>query len=187
MSIIKIKDISKSYGKHQIFNGFNAEFEDNQITAIVGKSGSGKTTLLNIIGLLEPFDSGELILFNEKNIKVNSRTARKMLRYKIGYLFQSYALIEEKTVEYNLKIVGKEANRVSIQEALAKVGLSGYEKKRILECSGGEQQRVAIARLLLKKCELILADEPTGSLDKSNRNIVIELLRMLQKEGKVNF
>ena len=103
-----------------------------------------------------------------------------MLREKIGYLFQNFALVENETVEYNLKLALdniKADKKEKIKEVLKEVQLEGYENKKIYKCSGGEQQRVAIARLLLKQCDLILADEPTGSLDESNREIIIKLLK----------
>ncbi|WP_353739353.1 ATP-binding cassette domain-containing protein [Thomasclavelia cocleata] len=153
----------------------------------MGVSGSGKSTLLNIIGLLDKADSGDVILFGEKNIKPFSRKAEKMLREKIGYLFQNFALVENETVEYNLKLALdniKADKKEKIKEVLKEVQLEGYENKKIYKCSGGEQQRVAIARLLLKQCDLILADEPTGSLDESNREIIIKLLKRMQDSGK---
>ena len=127
-------------------------------------------------------------IFGNKNVKPFSRIASKLLRFKIGYLFQNFALLEDKSVEYNL-MLGMENLKIrnkseKISNALKEVGLEGYEKKMIYKCSGGEQQRIAIARLLLKPCELILADEPTGSLDEENKKIIYTLLKMLQEKGK---
>ncbi len=185
--ICKAVKLNKSFGAHHVIQDFSWEFEQGKITCISGRSGAGKSTLLNLIGLLEKRDSGELILFDQ-NIKKNLRNTRKLLKYKIGYLFQDYALLEEKTVEENLKIAIEEHRiknkKEKIAEALKRVGLEKTEKKRISECSGGEQQRVAIARLLLKPCELVLADEPTGSLDQENKLMVFELLKEMTKEGK---
>ncbi len=179
--------MNKSYQDNIIFDKFNFEVEENTFNVVMGVSGSGKSTLLNIIGLLDKADSGDVILFGEKNIKPFSRKAEKMLREKIGYLFQNFALVENETVEYNLKLALdniKADKKEKIKEVLKEVQLEGYENKKIYKCSGGEQQRVAIARLLLKQCDLILADEPTGSLDESNREIIIKLLKRMQDSGK---
>lgn len=187
MKVIKIINMNKSYQDNIIFDKFNFEVEENTFNVVMGVSGSGKSTLLNIIGLLDKADSGDVILFGEKNIKPFSRKAEKMLREKIGYLFQNFALVENETVEYNLKLALdniKADKKEKIKEVLKEVQLEGYENKKIYKCSGGEQQRVAIARLLLKQCDLILADEPTGSLDESNREIIIKLLKRMQDSGK---
>ena len=186
--IVKIENMNKKFGDLDIFENFNLYVRENEFVAIIGKSGSGKSTLLNIIGLLENKSSGEAEIFGNKNVKPFSRIASKLLRFKIGYLFQNFALLEDKSVEYNL-MLGMENLKIrnkseKISNALKEVGLEGYEKKMIYKCSGGEQQRIAIARLLLKPCELILADEPTGSLDEENKKIIYTLLKMLQEKGK---
>jgi len=187
MKVIEINNLSKSYQDTVVFDNFNLEVGENTFNVVMGASGSGKSTLLNIIGLLDKSDSGDVSLFGEKNIKPFSRKAEKMLREKIGYLFQNFALVENETVEYNLKLAldNRKGNKKDqIKEVLKEVQLEGYENKKIYKCSGGEQQRVAIARLLLKQCDLILADEPTGSLDEKNREIVIKLLKRMQDNGK---
>lgn len=187
MKVIEIINMNKSYQDNIIFDKFNFEVEENTFNVVMGVSGSGKSTLLNIIGLLDKADSGDVILFGEKNIKPFSRKAEKMLREKIGYLFQNFALVENETVEYNLQLALdniKGDKKEKIKDVLKEVELEGYENKKIYKCSGGEQQRVAIARLLLKQCDLVLADEPTGSLDERNREIVIKLLKRMQSRGK---
>ncbi len=152
---------------------------------IVGASGSGKSTLLNIIGLLETVDKGRVSIDDLTDITPQSNKAISIIRYKFNYLFQNYALIDEETVEYNLKLAlrfTKGNKKELIRKALKKVGLDGYEKAKIYQLSGGEQQRVALARVILKPSKYILADEPTGSLDPDNRDIVIKTLRRLNKE-----
>ncbi len=187
-NVISIQGLEKNFGKKTVFYGFNLEIPEGSFTVISGASGSGKSTLLNIIGLLEKKGKGETVHFGQKNIKPFSTKATNLLKDKIGYLFQNYALVDNATVEYNLKLAmeghdtSKENNRV--KEVLEAVGLAGFEKKKVYQCSGGEQQRVAIARLMLKPCELILADEPTGSLDHENKMKVVDLLKGFQRAGK---
>ncbi|MGL5152956.1 MAG: putative bacteriocin export ABC transporter [Clostridium sp.] len=190
MSIIELRGITKSYGNKKVLDNFSINIEKGDFIGITGNSGSGKSTLLNIIGLLECFDSGDLIINGYKNIKVNSNTAMKVLRYELSYLFQNYALVDNETVLANLYLAmkyikkSKKEKLIMIKEALHSVGLDGYNDQHIYQLSGGEQQRVAIARLLLKPCKIILADEPTGSLDENNRNEILELLISLNKQGK---
>lgn len=186
--IVKVEHLYKSFKDMTIFEDFDMEVKKGTITIINGPSGCGKSTLLNMIGLLDQPDKGTITLFGETNVKPFSKRAEKLLRDKLGYLFQNFALVDDESVEYNLLLAlenSKHFNKKEeIKKALQKVGLQGYEKKKIYKCSGGEQQRVAIARLLLKPCELILADEPTGSLDHDNKLEVINLLKTLQKMGK---
>lgn len=185
--IIELNNIVKSFNDRKILDHFNIKVDENEFVVIMGKSGSGKSTLLNIMGLLDQPDEGIVQIFNEKNVKPFSRKAEKLLREKIGYLFQNFALLDNETVEYNLMIAlenVKGNKKELIHKALKEVGLEDHEKKKIFECSGGEQQRIAIARLLLKPCELILADEPTGSLDSYNKKIVCDLLKQMQFRGK---
>ena len=187
-SILKISNLNKSYGDNHVLQDMNLTIERGDFVVLTGPSGSGKSTFLNIVGLLDKQDSGDVVYFGTKNPVPFSSSASKILRNKVGYLFQNFALIETKTVEQNLMIAlefskGKN-KKTQISDALDYVGLSGFEKKKISQCSGGEQQRIAVARLLLKPCELILCDEPTGSLDYENRQNIIKLLLKLQEDGK---
>lgn len=188
MSAIELKSVCKKYGKNVIFENFSFSIEKGELVSVMGDSGKGKSTLLNMIGLLESPDQGDIYINNEKIPKINSNKATQLQRNIIGYLFQNFALVDNMTVDKNLDIALKYAkakdNNLAKAEALTKVKLNGKSKSKIFELSGGEQQRVAIARLLLKPCEIILADEPTGSLDVHNRDMVINLLKDLQKQGK---
>ncbi len=188
MYAIKLEDIHKRYGKNVIFDDFNLSVKKGEMVAIVGDSGVGKSTLLNMIGLLERPDSGSLTICGEENPQINSKTTTLLQRNILGYLFQNYALVDNMTVNQNLDIAleyRKVKNRkLAKKQALEKVGLSGKLKNKVFELSGGEQQRIAIARLMLKPCEIILADEPTGSLDDNNRDIVIGLLKEFNEQGK---
>lgn len=185
---ISLKNITKEFPNKVVFNNFSLDIEPNKKILIMGSSGSGKTTLLNIIGLLETIDSGETIHFGYKNLKINTRAASRLLREKISYLFQNYALIDSDTV-YNNLIIALKYNRTKnkkelIEKALNQVGLSGFQKREIFTLSGGEQQRVALARLIIKPSEIILADEPTGNLDDKNAFEIIRILDYLNSLGK---
>ena len=189
MSIITLKNINKAYGEKRLFDNFNLAIEPGEFLAVMGPSGCGKSTLLNIVGLLEGFESGELIIDGDSNITPNSKQALKILRYKISYLFQNFALIEDESVEDNINLalkyinIRKSEKQSILKNALYFVGMENSEKKKIYELSGGEQQRISIARGIVKPCKIILADEPTGSLDTYNRDIVLKLLKINQ-EGK---
>lgn len=181
--IVEGKNIVKKFGERVLLNRFSFVIEDGEFVCFSGVSGSGKTTLLNIIGLLEPIDGGKLLINGSEY-----RTNRQKLNYyrsQVGFLFQNFALIENKTVEQNLELVSKK-NRsgCTIEESLEKVGLRDKLHQKVYTLSGGEQQRVALARLFLKKCDLILADEPTGSLDTENAKMVMRILLDLNRQGK---
>lgn len=188
--MIEIKNLTKRFGEKQIFKDFNYQIKDGVMLGIVGKSGCGKTTLLNMIGLLDNNFEG-VILYNNVNIskqKENKRLA--YIRNNINYLFQNYALIDDETVEKNLFLALEnekitKSNKIDrINKALEKVELQGYNNKKIYTLSGGEQQRVALARIILKKGNIVLADEPTGNLDAYNSAKVMHILKDLQKENK---
>lgn len=186
MSVINLENITKSYGHHMIFKDYNLSVEEGEFVAICGESGKGKTTLLNIMGMIEKADKGDLYLFDKKNPDIRKPSGRKLLRTEMTYVFQNYGLVEDKTVQYNLNIASHftDVTEKDIEEVLTKVGLDkNILKSKVYTLSGGEQQRVAIARVFLKKCKLLLADEPTGSLDAGNKEIVMKLFERLNKEG----
>lgn len=190
MEIINIKNLNKAYGKHQLFQNFNLTIQSGEFVLLKGKSGCGKSTLLNMIGLLEKMDQGEYTLFDQKNIQPNTKESKLLLRNKISFIFQNFALMDDDTVENNLLIaleytsLSKQEEQTKIDEVLKQVQLEGMSKQKIYTLSGGQQQRVALARCLLKPSELVLADEPTAALDQENKQIVLDLLCTLQKLGK---
>lgn len=190
MEIINIKNLTKKYKEHIILDAFDLRINEGEMIAITGRSGSGKTTLLNIIGLIEEYDEGDYYFYDHLNIKPNSKLATEMIRNHINYLFQNFALIDDDSILNNL-LIGLEFKNLSKSEklseihiALEKVGIDKDVKTKISALSGGEQQRVAIARTILKEGNLILADEPTGSLDEENKEIIMSLLKELNNEGK---
>lgn len=181
--MIEIKNLSKSFGDKVLFNDFNLTINKGEFVVFSGRSGCGKTTLLNMIGSLEKIDSGTIYV---NGVDISKRkNQQQYFSNKVGFLFQNFALIEDKTVFENLKLI-KKSNQsgTTIEEALERVQLADKKDSKVYTLSGGEQQRIALARLMIKKCDLILADEPTGSLDKENANEVMTILEDLNKEGK---
>ena len=177
---IDLLNVSKSFGSKKIFTDLNLKFESGKSYALIGGSGSGKSTLLNIIGRLEKIDSGNVLVDKQDIWKIKERT---FFKNTVGYVFQNYSLIENKTVYDNLKLITKD--KKTITDVLEKVGLSSdYLHQKIYELSGGQAQRVAIARMLMKPRKIILADEPTGALDGEIGKEIIRLLLNERDEEK---
>lgn len=185
---IILKDIRKNYGSRRILDGVSMEISQGDFICIFGKSGGGKSTLLNIMGTLETYDGGTVRCFSIDEPIRNSRKGEELRRHKIAYLFQNFALVDRMTVRENMLLASKYATvknkKKAIEEALAKVGMAEKMNARVFELSGGEQQRVALARNLIKPFEILLADEPTGSLDRENKELVMRNLLALNNEGK---
>lgn len=195
MEIIKLSQLYKSYKKDNkkidILKNANYQFETNKIYALIGHSGTGKTTLLNIIGTIINYDSGKLMIDNLdiSNASINDRAIIR--NKKIGFVFQNYLLNSNlKAYEnvmipmlINKDILPKERKERAI-ELLKKVGLENRINHYPKELSGGEQQRVAIARALANDPKIILADEPTGNLDKESEKRVLEIFYNLKNEDK---
>lgn len=181
--MIELKNVKKSFGDRVLYENLNLTITDGEFAVLIGASGCGKTTLLDIIAGIEPIDSGEVIVDG-----LNIQKRRNRLAYyqtNLGMCFQNFALIENMTVRKNLELVQKKSRSdMSNEDALRRVGMSEYIDKKVCTLSGGEQQRVALARLMVKKCSIILADEPTGSLDAVNASKVMDILSDLNKMGK---
>ena len=181
--MIEFKNLCKSFGDKVVFKDFNLTIDNGAFAVIMGESGCGKTTLINMLGGIEKADSGSIIV-DGTDIS-QKKNLIKYFRETVGFLFQNFALIDNKTVMDNLKLVKKSVRSdVTIEQALEFVGLANVLDKKVYMLSGGEQQRVALARLLIKKCSIILADEPTGSLDRNNADKVIALLKEMNSRGK---
>lgn len=190
--VIQLKNIEKWYRSKAVsfhaLKDVSLTINEGEFVAIMGSSGSGKSTLMNIIGCLDNFDSGEYILAG-KNIKnFKDKELSKFRGEVIGFIFQSFNLINRYSVLSNVMLPSMYVSKVNAEkrarELLAKVGLEGKEKNKPNELSGGQRQRVAIARALLNEPEIILADEPTGNLDSKSGKAVMDLLVNLNKEGK---
>ncbi|ULV89493.1 ABC transporter ATP-binding protein [Staphylococcus aureus] len=182
--MIKLENVFVKKGNKNILDGCNFNFEKGKSYALVGGSGAGKSTLLNIIAGFEDVSQGSIYI-EDKLLKKKV----DFYRYTLGYLFQNFALLENQTISQNLDLAlkfkkNKKDNMNLKKEVLKKVGLDLDIKRIVSSLSGGEQQRVALARLILKDPKIILADEPTGSLDTKNGKIVIDLLLKLLDENK---
>ncbi|MFO3716923.1 ABC transporter ATP-binding protein [Anaerococcus sp. ENR1011] len=188
MKHIELNNISKSYGNRKIIDNLSFFIEEKEIVAIVGKSGSGKSTILNMIGLLETYDDGEILLKGKRLPDLNSKQSTLLRRNEINYLFQTNALISEKTVRENLLLameyvdIKDEEKFKKISEILDRLDILDIKDQKANTVSGGEAQRVALARCILKPGDLILADEPTGSLDPKMSNEVFSLLLRLRND-----
>ncbi|NTY10667.1 ATP-binding cassette domain-containing protein [Exiguobacterium sp. JMULE1] len=181
--MIEIRQLTKSFQGKVLFENLSLTISQGDFVIFSGPSGCGKTTLLNMIGALEPIDTGTIVV-DGKDI-TNKRNQLAYFRTKLGFLFQNFALVDQKTVRQNLEIVQKRyRSGKTIEEVLTSVGLSDKIDQKVFMLSGGEQQRVALARLMLKQCDIILADEPTGSLDQANVERVMALLQELNDRGK---
>lgn len=181
--MIELKNVKKSFGERVLFERLNLTIPDGEFAVLIGTSGCGKTTLLDMIAGIEPIDSGEITVDGMNILKRRNRL--QYYQTKLGMCFQNFALIENMTVRKNLELVQKKSrSEMSAAEALERVGMSDYLDKKVCTLSGGEQQRIALARLMVKKCSIVLADEPTGSLDADNAAKVMEILSDLNAMGK---
>lgn len=189
--VIEARNVTKKFGDKILFTDLNLEINEKDSIIITGDSGSGKSTLLNILSLIEKADTGTIVWNSVKIEKINSPKVTKIIREEIGYDFQNYALIDNKTVYENVEIgtkynavINSKNKKQHIYDAIERVGLTGLENRKVYSLSGGEQQRVALARIIVKPCDIVFADEPTGNLDDENANKIIDILFDLNKEGK---
>lgn len=193
--MIKLTNLNKYYksgqGTYHALRDINLELPDKGLVFIVGKSGSGKSTLLNVIGGIDSYDSGELIIDDVSTKSFNDRDYNTYRNTYIGFIFQEFNVIKTLSVYDNIALslelhhLSIKENHEKIMNLIERVGLKGKEKRKMNEISGGERQRVAIARALIKEPKVIIADEPTGNLDSKNRDIVMNILKDLSKDRLV--
>lgn len=184
--MIRIENLRKFYGtgesRNEVLRGISLNIKDGDFMVILGASGSGKSTFLNVISGLEPADAGN-IFYNERNISTMSDSEITNFRKNtLGYVFQQYFLLPNLNVDKNVKMGADLANNTDYRKLIETVGLKDKAKKYPHELSGGEQQRVSIARALAKKPEVLFLDEPTGALDETTGRMVLDLITRLQKE-----
>ncbi|MEY9213360.1 ATP-binding cassette domain-containing protein [Thermobifida halotolerans] len=181
--MITVKNLTKSFGPRTLWRGLDLTVPAGRMLALVGASGSGKTTLLNCMGLLERPSGGQILYEDTDLTRLGPGGRRRFRRDRLGYLFQDYALIENATVHANLDVARRRGTRPDHTRILERVGLAGREREKVHHLSGGEQQRVALARLMVKQPSLVLADEPTGALDSDNGAMVVDVLRQMSRQG----
>ena len=191
--MISTKDLTKVFRTDEVettaLNQVNLEVQNGEFVAVMGPSGCGKSTLLNIIGLLDNPTSGELFFDNTEVSKFKERQRTNLRRGNIGFVFQSFNLIDELTVYENVELpllymkVSAAQRKAMVNEVLDRMKISHRKKHFPQQLSGGQQQRVAISRAVVTKPKLILADEPTGNLDSANGEEVMNLLTELNKDG----
>lgn len=186
--MIQLEKVSKHFGERFLFSDISMTFDAGKVYALIGSSGSGKTTLMNMMAKLESYDGR--IFFRGKEL--SKYKSSDFFRHELGYLFQNFGLIENQTIEENLKLgligqkLSKTEQRQKEEEALARVGLSYLNlDKPIFELSGGESQRVALAKIILKNPPFILADEPTASIDPETSKLIMEILLSLRNKNRL--
>ncbi len=186
MSLLEIKNISKIYGDLKALDDVSLKVDKGEWVAIMGPSGSGKSTMMNIIGCMDKPSLGQVLLDGVDISKESSKNLTNIRRDKIGLIFQQFHLVNYLTAVENVMVsqyYHSIPDEKEAMEALARVGLADRAKHLPSQLSGGEQQRVCIARALINYPEIVLADEPTGNLDEANENIVIDIFRQLHREG----
>lgn len=187
--MIELQHIWKQFGSRIIFSDLNLNFQSGMVYALIGDSGCGKTTLLNMLAKLETFDKGEIIY---KGKSLTSLKNEEFYRNELGYLFQNFGLLESQTIRENLELglIGKKQNKKQEKERLLLQALQAVRldylslNQKIYELSGGEAQHVALAKIILKNPPLILADEPTASLDPKNSKEIMEILLELRNANR---
>ena len=189
--MIKLKNISKDFGKQKILNDISLEIKKGEFVSIIGPSGAGKTTLLNIIGTIESFNNNNnsQLILNENEIKtLNDNQLSDFRNKNIGFIFQFHQLLPELNLEENIILpamignVPKKSYSNKVKELAKLLGIEGILKKYPDSISGGERQRVAVARALINDPTILLADEPTGNLDSKNEQIIMNFFKKLNTE-----
>jgi putative ABC transport system ATP-binding protein len=191
--VIKLSHVSKKYRTTELetaaLDGVDFELTSGEFVAVMGPSGCGKSTLLNIVGLIDNPSSGEYFFFEREISQYSESRLASLRKGNVGFIFQSFNLIDELNVYENVELpllyqkVSKPQRRNLVREALELVGLNARAKHKPDQLSGGQQQRVAVARAVVGNPKLILADEPTGNLDSTNGEEVMEMLTTLNEQG----
>ena len=181
--MITAKNIKKKYNDQEVLRGIDLKIDKNEFVVILGASGSGKSTLLNILSGLEKSDSGEVVYDNESISDYSEKQLTKFRKDKIGFVFQQYYLLNTLTLEQNVKVGANLADNKEYVDIIKDLGLEDKLSKYPNELSGGEQQRVSIARALAKKPTVLFLDEPTGALDEETGRKILEYLLKLKDKS----
>ncbi|KXT65965.1 ABC transporter ATP-binding protein [Streptococcus sp. DD04] len=180
--MIELKEVRKSYGTNEILKGIDLQIADQDYLVILGASGSGKSTLLNILSGLEKPDQGEVLYDGENIASLSESQLTKFRKEQVAFIFQQYYLLQELTVEQNVKMGAHLANNQEYLPVLEAMGLRDKLHQYPSELSGGEQQRVAIARALAKKPRVLFLDEPTGALDEATGRQILSYVAQMKEE-----
>ena len=180
--MIELKEVRKSYGTNEILKGIDLQIADQDYLVILGASGSGKSTLLNILSGLEKPDQGEVLYDGENIASLSESQLTKFRKEQVAFIFQQYYLLQELTVEQNVKMGAHLANNQDYLPVLEAMGLRDKLHQYPSELSGGEQQRVAIARALAKKPRVLFLDEPTGALDEATGRQILSYVAQMKEE-----
>lgn len=180
--MIELKGVRKSYGTNEILKGIDLQIADQDYLVILGASGSGKSTLLNILSGLEKPDQGEVLYDGENIASLSESQLTKFRKEQVAFIFQQYYLLQELTVEQNVKMGAHLANNQDYLPVLEAMGLRDKLHQYPSELSGGEQQRVAIARSLAKKPRVLFLDEPTGALDEATGRQILSYVAQMKEE-----
>lgn len=180
--MIELKEVRKSYGTNEILKGIDLQIADQDYLVILGASGSGKSTLLNILSGLEKPDQGEVLYDGENIASLSESQLTKFRKEQVAFIFQQYYLLQELTVEQNVKMGAHLANNQDYLPVLEAMGLRDKLHQYPSELSGGEQQRVAIARALAKKPRVLFLDEPTGALDEATGRLILSYVAKMKEE-----
>jgi len=196
-ALIKTHDLVKQYpvgsGSFTALSDINLSIERGEFLGLVGPSGSGKTTLLNLVGALDSPTSGKAVVLGQNTSELNHREAARLRSEHLGFIFQTYNLLPVYTVyenvEFPLLLLGMDGDRrrEMVMEALEWVGLTDKARSRPSQLSGGESQRVAVARAMVKKPDIVLADEPTANLDAANSHNILRTMAALNRDFKTTF
>ena len=185
MALIEIKGLYKSFGRSEILNDINLDIEESKVMALIGPTGSGKTTLLRLIDMLDQPTGGSIIFHREDICRLSSKE-KFLVRRRMAMVFQKPVMFSRsvyENVSYGLKVRGKGNSRDDVLHTLEEVGLTGYESRSAITLSGGEMQRIALARAMVIKPEVLLLDEPTANLDPKSASAIDDLIERLAKGG----
>lgn len=177
---IEIKNVSKKYGDNEVLKNINILIESGKMCVLLGPSGSGKSTLLNLLGGIEKYENGEIIIGELNTSKMNEKELTLYRRKELGFVFQFYNLIPNLTVKENIEVSSNlTKNPLNLDELIETLGLTEHKDKFPNQLSGGQQQRCAIGRALIKNPSILLCDEPTGALDSKTSREILELIETI--------
>ncbi|MDE7416477.1 MAG: ATP-binding cassette domain-containing protein [Lachnospiraceae bacterium] len=182
---VVVNDLSVAINGKNIFSNMSFCLNGGQMVSIIGESGCGKTTLLNSLGLIQPVSNGDILFDGKSAIKWGDKQKTRFWRKYAAFIYQDYGIIENESIAYNVALDKLQMRSNKVKTVLQEVGLAGRENERAAVLSGGEKQRVGIARAILKNAAIIYADEPTASLDVNNSDTVISLLRRCAMSGAI--